>query len=149
MKNVIKYVAQEIADEKGFLLINSITKGSNKNPSFEIFIDSKNGISANDCAEFSKEVKAKLELTDISELDYKLVVSSPGIDEPIRYLEQYHKHIGREFKFSYSSDDKILSIEARLVRIEGDELTFEYKNEEIIISFKKINIITTYEKDTK
>ncbi|MCB0731204.1 MAG: hypothetical protein KDC88_09235 [Ignavibacteriae bacterium] len=138
MKNIIKDFAEEIAGEEGFLLINSITKGSTRNPAFEIYIDSKNGISADDCAEFSRKIKQKIELTEIGELNYKLIVSSPGIDEPIKFLEQYHKHINREFKLSYNDGNNVLSIEAKLIGIEEDELIFNYKKEEIKINFNKI-----------
>lgn len=138
MKNIIKNFAEEIAAEEGYLLINSITKGSTRNPAFEIYIDSKNGISADDCAEFSRKIKQKIELTEIAELNYKLIVSSPGIDEPIKFLEQYHKHINREFKLSYIDGNNVLSIEAKLIGIEEDELIFNYKKEEIKINFNKI-----------
>ncbi|MDX1700946.1 MAG: hypothetical protein R3250_10030, partial [Melioribacteraceae bacterium] len=115
MKNVVKYLAREIAEENGVLLINSVTKGSNKNPQFEIFIDSEDGISADDCAKFSRDLKNRLEDTEFGELDYKLVVSSPGIDEPLKHLIQFKKHVGREFKISYEEDEKVLSVETKLL----------------------------------
>ena len=138
MKNVVKYLAREIAEENGVLLINSVTKGSNKNPQFEIFIDSEDGISADDCAKFSRDLKNRLEDTEFGELDYKLVVSSPGIDEPLRHLIQFKKHIGRDFKISFEEEEKVSSIEAKLIKIEGEELLFSFKNEEIEINFNKI-----------
>jgi ribosome maturation factor RimP len=138
MKNIIKHFAKEIAEEDGVLLINSVTKGSNKNPQFEIFIDSEEGISADDCAGFSRELKNRLESTEIGGLDYKLVVSSPGIDEPLKYLVQYKKHVDREFKLSIKEDDKVISIEAKLIRIEDDDLIFLYKNNEMVINFNNI-----------
>ena len=138
MKNEVKYLAKEIAEENGFLLISSITKGSNKNPQFEIFIDSEEGISADDCAKFSRSLKKRLEEGEIGELDYKLVVSSPGIDEPLKHLVQFKKHVGREFKISFEEGDKVLSIESKLIKIEGEDLLFSFKNEEIEINFNKI-----------
>lgn len=138
MKNVIKNIAQEIADEEGILLINSITKGSNKRPSFEVYIDSKAGISADDCAKFSREIKKRLESENMADLDYSLVVSSPGTDEAIIFIEQYYKHINREFKLSYNDGEKIQSIEAKLISINGDILVFNYKNEEISVNFNNI-----------
>jgi ribosome maturation factor RimP len=138
MKNIIKTFAEQIAQEENYLLINSITKGSNRNPLFEIYIDSKDGITSDNCADFSRKIKEKLENTDIGELDYKLIVSSPGIDEPIKFLDQYFKHINREFSFSYLESEKVLSIEAKLVRITDDNLFFSYKNEEIKVNFNNI-----------
>lgn len=138
MKNIIKNIAQQIADEKGFYLVNSLTKGSNRKPIFEIYIDNKDGINADDCAMFSRAIKEKIELTEISDLDYNLVVSSPGTDEPIKYFDQFYKHISREFKISFDDGEKIQSIEAKLIRILDDNLVFNFKNEEIVINFNKI-----------
>jgi len=138
MKDLIKNIAQETADAKEYLLIHSVAKGSTKNPTFEIYIDSKKGVNAGDCAEFSREIKAKLELTDFSDSAYNLTVSSPGIDEPIIFLDQYLKHINREFKLSYVDGENIQSIEAKLLRIAEDNLVFSYKKEEININFNNI-----------
>ena len=138
MKNQIKNIAQDIADEKGIFLINAIAKGSNKKPSFEIYIDSKKGVNADLCAEFSREIKARLESSKVAELDYRLVVSSPGTDEPIKFFDQYEKHINREFKVSYIDGEKVLSIEAKLIRISEDNLIFSYKKEELKINYNNI-----------
>ena len=138
MKNIIKQFAVEISEEKGFFYINSLQRGSNKKPNFEVYIDSKAGITADDCAEFSRELKEKLEETEIGDLDYSLIVSSPGTDEPIKYFDQYFKHIGREFKLSYQDGENVQSIEAKLKSILDDQLTFEYKQSELVISFSTI-----------
>lgn len=138
MKNIIKNIAREIAEEKGIFLINTIAKGSNKNPNFEVYIDSKEGITAGDCVKFTREIREELEATDFADVNYSLVVSSPGIDEPIKYLDQYNKHISREFKLSYDDGENIQSIEAKLLKIVDDNLYFAYKDEEIEVNFNKI-----------
>lgn len=138
MKNLIKELAKEIAEEKGFFLISLAIKGSNKKPVIEVFIDSRLGITADDCADFSKVLKEKLELTDYRDLDYQLVISSPGINEPLRFIEQYHKHINRDFNLSYQNNDAVLSIEAKLIEVTGENLVFKYKNELLNIDFNKI-----------
>ena len=138
MRKIIKNIAQELADENGVLLINAITKSSNKKPSFEVYIDSKIGVNSNDCAEFSRELKSRLESTEIANLDYRLIVSSPGTDEPIKFFEQYEKHINREFKLSYDDGENVLSIETKLVSIIDDNLIFSYKKEELKINYNKL-----------
>jgi len=138
MKNYIKNIAQKIADEKEIFLINTVTKGSNRKPIFEIYIDNKIGVTANDCAEFSKEIKEIINASDQADLDYSLVVSSPGIDEPIKFFDQYEKHINRDFKISFDDGEKIQSIEAKLLLILDKDLVFSYKKEEIKINFNKI-----------
>ena len=119
-------------------MINTVTRGSNKSPKFEIFIDNEKGVNAEDCAKFSREVKHRLESTQIGELDYELIVSSPGTDEPVKFFEQFPKHIGREFKISYDDNEVVKSIEAKLIQIQDKDLVFEYKSEELNIDFNKL-----------
>lgn len=138
MKNTVKNIVQEIAIERGLFLVNMVFRGSNKKPSFEIYIDNKEGITTDLCAEFSREVKARIETSEFSEYDYNLTVSSPGTDEPLKYLDQFYKHLNREFKISYDDGSAIQSIEAKLILIENDELTFLFKNEELKINYKNL-----------
>jgi len=103
-----------------------------------VFIDNSKGITADICAKISREIKGELEDTKFAETDYRLVVSSPGIDKPLIYKEQYIKHINRELKISYEEEDKVKSIEAKLLNVDENDLTFIYKKEELKIEFNKI-----------
>ena len=138
MKDIINPIVKKIADNNQLFLIDIIIRGSNKNPFFEVFIDNSKGIDADMCAKISREIKDELEQTKFANTDYRLVVSSPGIDKPLLYLEQYNKHINRELKISYEDGDKIQSIEAKLINVKENELTFIYKKEELKIKFNKI-----------
>jgi len=138
MKNVVKNITQEIAKERNLFLINFVNRGSSSKPIFEIYIDNKDGITTDLCAEFSKEIKVQIEKSELYENDYQLIVSSPGVDEPLKYIDQFFKHIGREFKISFDDGEKIQSIEAKLTEIIDDVLTFIYKKEEIKINYKNL-----------
>lgn len=138
MKDTLENIAKSTAEDFGFFLIKTKIKGAKKTPEIEIFIDSKKGVGTDDCAEFSRTFKDKLEESSLQDLDYKLVVSSPGIDEPLIYLEQYSQHIGREFKLSFDDGKKVQSIEAKLTNIKNDILSFAYKKEEIEVNFNNI-----------
>ena len=60
----------------------------------ELFIDNESGITTELCAEISREVSRLLDL-HISR-SYRLTVSSPGIDRPLKFPWQFAKHVGRE-----------------------------------------------------
>ena len=138
MKDIINPIVKKITDSNNLLLIDIVIRGSNKNPFFEVFIDNSKGITADICAKISREIKGELEDTKFAETDYRLVVSSPGIDKPLIYKEQYIKHINRELKISYEEEDKVKSIEAKLLNVDENDLTFIYKKEELKIEFNKI-----------
>ncbi len=135
---IINSIVEKIIAKNKLLLVDIVIKGSKNKPYFEIFIDNYKGITTNICAEVSKQIKAELEKTEYLSKDYKLVVSSPGIDKPLKYLEQFYKHINREFKISYVNKDKIKSIEAKLIDISNNKLTFIYKKEKLKIDYSKL-----------
>ena len=60
-----------------------------------VFVDHPAGLKLEDCAEISRFLESKPELTGIFET-HELEVSSPGMDEPMKVLKQYEKRIGQE-----------------------------------------------------
>jgi len=79
--------------------------------------------------------------------DFRLDVSSPGIDRPLKFLKQYQKHVNRKFDVSYQSGEEIKKLSGKLAAIEGDYLTFISNNKEVIINFnniEKANVIVSF-----
>ncbi len=58
-----------------------------------IFLDSERGITVEDCADISRIAGDLLDVADLIDNQYHLEVSSPGIDRPLRKVEQFRKHI--------------------------------------------------------
>lgn len=56
----------------------------------KIFIDSKDGVTIDKCQEVSKFIGNRLD--SIIEERYRLEVSSPGIERPLRNEKDYHKY---------------------------------------------------------
>lgn len=63
-----------------------------------IYIDSAKGIDVEDCATVSRQVSAVLDVEDPISGEYVLEVSSPGIDRPLFYVEQFSRYIGENIK---------------------------------------------------
>ncbi len=61
-----------------------------------IFIDSTEGITVDHCADVSREVSAYLDVEDLIEHNYSLEVSSPGLERPLRSLEDFERFAGRK-----------------------------------------------------
>lgn len=59
-----------------------------------IFIDSERGIAVDDCAAISRLTSDLLDVSDLIQTHYNLEISSPGVDRPLRKLEQFQKYIG-------------------------------------------------------
>jgi len=139
MKNRVKQIIDKIVSEKNLLLVDIVIRGKNNSPKFEVFIDNIDGVNSKICTDVSRAIKEEISNTEFVDYDYMLVVSSPGIDKPLKYIEQYAKHINRTLAISYLTEQKnILSIEAQLKAVNKNELIFLFKNEEKKINFNNI-----------
>ena len=55
-------------------------------------------ISVEDCARVSRDLSAVLDVEDVVPTAYTLEVSSPGLDRPLRRLDDYRRFAGRRAK---------------------------------------------------
>lgn len=134
----IKEIVTKAVEDKQFLLIDLVIRGSEQRKVIEVFIDGERNISAEDCANVSQDIDSQLKLLLAKNPDYRLDVSSPGVDRPLKFLSQFRKHINRKFDVSYKSDDEIKNLTGKLAAIDGDYLTFLVNNKEVIINFNNI-----------
>ena len=129
--------AQEISEKNNLFLLEVLFRGTEKNRVIEIFIDGEDNLSADDCARISREINQVIEKNELLDSAYRLDVSTPGVDRPLKYLKQYKKHIDRKFEVRYKSGENKKSITGKLVKIEDDNLYF-YSGKEQVIKFEDI-----------
>ncbi|MEJ5350684.1 MAG: hypothetical protein WHS65_03730 [Melioribacteraceae bacterium] len=128
---------EEIVASEGFLLIDLVIRGDDRLRIIEIFIDGENAVTTDDCMKVSRLIEKAIDSENLFK-NYRLDVSSPGVDRPLKYLVQFNKHINRKFEVNYKEDDKIKKITAKLIRIDGNQLYFQEKNQEIKLNFEDI-----------
>ncbi len=79
----------------GYSLIDINTRGEKKTKVLEVFVDSVEEVNLDELGELNKLFWNELEEKEFGEEFSKIIVSSPGVDRPFRYIWQLHKHIGR------------------------------------------------------
>ena len=129
--------AKKISEKNNLFLLEVLSRGTERNRVIEIFIDGEDNLSADDCARISREINKVIEEKELLDSAYRLDVSTPGVDRPLKYLKQYKKHINRKFEVRYKSSDNKKSITGKLVKIEDDNLYF-YSSREQVIKFEDI-----------
>ncbi len=140
--SAIYNLCKQVVYQNNYMLIDVAFRGQKNSKVIEVYIDRKEKLSVEDCALISREINELIEKENLISESYRLDVSSPGTDKPLKYLDQYYKHIGRNFEFSYKeeNEDKKTKLKAKLVKIDGEDLYFIINNQETIINFK--NLIT-------
>jgi len=81
----------------------------------------KGGVSVSDCMAVSRNIEHNL---DREQTDFELHVSSAGLDQPIRHINQFAKNVGRSFKVQPLEGEKF---EAELVKMADDNLVFKQR----------------------
>lgn len=134
----ISFIAENAASEIGLFIVDINIRGNDRNRIIEIFVDGEKSVSAEDLALLSKKINNIFDEHNIIERLYRLDVSTPGIDRPLKFLKQYTKHINRNFNLVYVEEGNQQNISAKLESIEGDFLLFTKGKSLIKINFKDI-----------
>lgn len=83
----------------GFELVQIKLMEGNKTKLLQIMAERPDGsMNVDDCAQISHQVSAILDVEDVIPGEYRLEISSPGIDRPLVKLADYEKYLGHAAK---------------------------------------------------
>jgi len=107
-----------------------------------IYLDRSGGITVDDLQNASKAIEKTLEVSDFVEGRYRLEVSSPGIDRPLKSHDDSAKHVGSEVKFRLFSalPGGQRSLTAVVDAVVGDELHVSTAKDNEILRISLENI---------
>jgi ribosome maturation factor RimP len=103
-----------------------------------IFIDTPRGITVEDCAKVSNHLTRAFA---VEEIDYeRLEVSSPGLDRPLKRLEDFARFAGREVsvKLKLPMEGR-RRFEGRVVGVEESRVVLEIEGKRTHIAFEDID----------
>ncbi|MBE0500028.1 MAG: ribosome maturation factor RimP [Desulfuromonadales bacterium] len=87
-----------ILDDLGLELVDLEYKREGRDLFLRIFIDKTGGVNLDDCAGLSREVSALLEVENLITDAYRLEVSSPGMDRPLKRPADFSRFVGERVK---------------------------------------------------
>ena len=114
--------------------------------SIRIIVDGAKSVDLDTTAYIAKKIRNSESLNKYLPEDFRLEVSSPGIDSPLTHPFQYKKNIGRQLKIKESSTSN--EIKAKLTQVLDDGIvatnnkgkTIKFKFDEI----ESATIITVF-----
>jgi len=127
---------KKMTEDLGYLFIDMDFRGDSRNHILEVYIDNESGVTVDDCKKVSKSIGDMIEENSLIEPRYRLDISSPGIDRPLKYIQQYKRNIGRSFELKLEENNS--KIEGKLLEVNNDDLKFQIKKEEKVINIKNI-----------
>ena len=111
---------------------------SSRSGLLRVFIDSDKGINVDDCARVSHHLTRTFAVEGI---DYeRLEVSSPGLDRPLKRLEDYRRFVGRDatIKLKLPRDGR-RRFDGRLAGVEEGNVVVEIEGQRHSFAFEDID----------
>ena len=91
-------VARPVLDELGLELLEVQYRREQNGWVLRLIIDRVDGVSLDDCAAASREIGQLLDIEDFIDQAYNLEVSSPGLDRPLKSMDDFKRFTGRKAK---------------------------------------------------
>ena len=121
---------------KGQVLLDA-TEDSRGNY-LRIVIDSEDNMTLSDTTRLTKALRDSIEIDSIYPSGYRLEVSTPGLNNPLKLPFQYRKNINRNLAVSYIENEVEIKVKGKLVRVSDNKIELKYSDQSIIIYYEQI-----------
>jgi len=109
---------------------------------YRISVIGEGGTSMDKCVEATHLISPLLDVTPPISGEYRLEVSSPGIERKLKTLQHFQNSVGE--KVAVTTNDKV-KLRGKLLRVDGEDIVIN-DNEagESTVTYKDINKAKTY-----
>jgi len=131
-KDKVEQLIHQAIEETDIFLVDYTISNANV---IHVWIDTPEGINIDECVKISRFIEHSL---DREEEDFELQVSSPGLDMPLKIMQQYKKNIGRDLKITLTDGKEV---KGTLLETGQDSILMETSKKEKIEGKKKKQLI--------
>lgn len=149
----IEALVEKILDKDDLFLIDVKVTGQFDNKKILVHLDSDNGLDVGTCSTVSKKLSKELDIMDFPAEKYRLEISSPGIDQPLKTKRQYLKNREKTIKVVLRNNEikkgRLLQVSDNDIELENEikEKKKKVRYDLITIPFEdilKTNVIVTF-----
>lgn len=116
----LETLIEPLVRSSGAFLVDLVFRGEQGSRVLEVFVDTDEGVSTDLCAAISRTISSVLDRENIIAGRYYLVVSSPGVDRPLKSQRQYRRHIGHVLSVRYTDESETRSVEGELQAVSDE-----------------------------
>lgn len=137
--SAIQALVRPLLDDEGVDLVEIQVTGGRGARGVRIFIDRPGGVTIEDCAHVSREVMDLLDMEYLIEGNYRLEVSSPGVDRPLRTPRDFMRAIGRKVRVRLHNGVKRSPVVVgRLIEMVEESLVMDTPKERITLPLNEV-----------
>jgi ribosome maturation factor RimP len=132
----IRAIAERVAASRGLVVWDLQSRRESGGHIVRVFIDRpgpastpEESVSIEDCEQVNREMSTILDVEDPLPFAYTLEVSSPGLDRPLRGVDDYQRFAGRYAKVVVKEAvDNQKAFEGHLRGVDGEDVLLEAPN---------------------
>mgnify|MGYP001769944639 FL=1 len=133
---------KKMVESIGLSLYDTAVLNENENTIYRVSVTAPGGVTLDQCVEATHLISPLLDVTSPIGGEYRLEVSSPGIERKLKTLEHFAQSVGEKASFSTIAKEKF---EGEVLGVENDEVILKTKEDgEKRIPFRSISKAKTY-----
>lgn len=133
---------KKIVESIGLALYDTQILNENENTIYRVSITAKGGVTLDQCTQVTHLINPLLDVTPPMSGEYRLEVSSPGIERRLKTLDHFKQSVGEKALINLIGKEKF---EGEILEVVGEEITLlTDDNGEQKIPFRSISKAKTY-----
>lgn len=130
---------QSICNKLNYILIDVSNQGHRNKQNIKVVADTEAGITIDECQGLSREISDIIYRKNLIESDYRLIVTSPGLDKPLEHEYEFRRNLGRDLVVNYvNGSDEINEFSGELTDIDNEHIYLKNKKNNIKIALTAI-----------
>ncbi|NOZ62490.1 MAG: ribosome maturation factor RimP [Calditrichaeota bacterium] len=122
-------------------LVDLELKGRRGNQILRVFVDTDDGITLRHCEKISRDLSDFFDQKDLISGRYRLEVSSPGLDRPLKTPRDFRRNLNRKVRIDFvNRDGENLRLEGKIKLAEEKMIFIEAENRDIAVPLDQIKL---------
>ncbi len=124
----VQHIAEPIAKALRLEIVAVECQGRGAGTIIRVFVSKEGGIDVRDCAQLHHSLSRALDVVDLIPHAYRLEVSSPGLDRPLKQRRDYQRVVGQNIRVTvHQPVDGHCTLKGRLAEVNDQGITLQVR----------------------
>jgi ribosome maturation factor RimP len=136
----IQELLSPILESEKAKLVDLEIKGKQGSRTIKIFVHAEGGITLKRCESISRRLADELDMEEDALDNYRLEVSSPGLDRPLRKIEDFGRNVNKDVEVMYGDEHERKSFRGKIVQVLEDAIELQGEHERKTFDLSQITL---------
>lgn len=137
--SLVQLISSEV-EQEGCDLVELKVKGNSSRPLVQVYVDRDGGVNIDTCARITRKLTELLDISYPDLVQYRLEVSSPGVERPLKTQKDFYRNTGRIVRIRFLENDNVRDIEGEIQNADANTVYVRSEDLEIQIPYESIQL---------